>query len=156
MSTFLWNVVLAFLWAAVLGEISLSNLAIGFLLGLVVLGFAVPGGVSPYALKVVYMGRLLALVVWEVLTANLRIAQDILTPRPRARPAIYAYEMEARTDAEVTLLALLVTFTPGTLGLEVSEDQRLLYVHVMFPTTREEFRRRLSARLERPLLQVMR
>ena len=157
MRAFSWNVVLAFLWATLLEEVSLTNLAIGFVLGFIALGLTEPTrGVSRYALKLFHLLALLALVAWEVLLANLRIAHELLTPDLFSRPAIYAHELEARTDAEVTLLALIVTFTPGTLGLEVSEDRRLLYVHVMFATTREEFSERLRARLERPLLRVLR
>jgi multicomponent Na+:H+ antiporter subunit E len=155
--TFLWNVVLAFLWAAVMDEVTFVNLAIGFVLGLVLLAFVTPHpGVSPYALKMLYVLRLLGIVTWDVVVANLRIAYEILTPTMHNLPAVYAYEMEARTDAEVTLLALLITFTPGTLMLEASEDGRVLYVHMMFSTPREEFTRSVRERLERPLLQVLR
>lgn len=157
MSTFLWNLILALLWATLLAEVTLTNLAIGFLLGLVVLETVEPRrGVSPYARKLLHLFRLLWLIAWEVVLANLRIAHELLTPRLYSSPAVYAYEMEARTDLEVTLFSLLVTFTPGTLALEVSGDGRRLYVHVMFATTREEFSARLRDRLERPLLRVMR
>lgn len=157
MITFLWNVVLAFLWAAVMDEVTFVNLVIGFVLGLVLLAFVTPHpGVSPYALKMLYVLRLLGIVIWDVVVANLRIAYEILTPTMHNLPAVYAYEMEARTDAEVTLLALLITFTPGTLMLEASEDGRVLYVHMMFSTPREEFTRSVRERLERPLLQVLR
>ena len=157
MSTFLWNVVLAFLWATVMDEVTLVNLAIGFVLGLALLAFVTPHpGASPYALKLLYLVRLVGLVAWDMMVANLRIAHEILTPTMHNFPAIYAYEMEARTDAEVTLLALLITFTPGTLMLEASQDGRVLYVHMMFSTPREEFTRSLRERLERPLLRVLR
>jgi len=156
-STFLWNVVLAFLWATVMDEVTLVNLAIGFVLGLALLAFVTPHpGASPYALKLLYLVRLVGIVAWDMLVANLRIAHEILTPTMHNFPAIYAYEMEARTDAEVTLLALLITFTPGTLMLEASQDGRVLYVHMMFSTPREEFTRSLRERLERPLLRVLR
>lgn len=157
MSAFLWNVLLAFLWASVLGEVTVFNLAVGFVLGLAVIAFTHPGPEpSPYARKLVDFLKLLGLVAVEVLWANLRIAWDILTPKARSSPAIYEYRMQARTDAEVTLFALLVTFTPGTLSLEVSDDGRRLYVHVMFGASREEFAHQLRTRLEEPLLRVMR
>jgi multicomponent Na+:H+ antiporter subunit E len=153
----LWNVVLAFLWAAVLGEVTLLNLAIGFGLGLLLLAFVTPErGASSYARKLLDVVRLLAIFNREVVVANLRIAHELLTPRIYNAPAIYAFEMEARTDMEVTLLSLLVTFTPGTLALEVSEDGRVLYVHVMFTMSREEFTRELRENVERPLLRVLR
>ncbi|MCY1081228.1 Na+/H+ antiporter subunit E [Archangium lansingense] len=157
MSAFLWNVVLAFLWAAMLDEITPTNLAIGFGVGLLLLAFSTTQqGASPYAMKLLYVGHLLALIFWNVLTANWRLAHEILTPGVNNQPAIYAYEMEARTDMEVTLLALIVSFAPGSLGLDVSQDRRLLYVHVMFTTTREQFTRNLREQVERPLLKVLR
>lgn len=157
MRTFLWNVVLAFLWASMLDEVTLTNLVIGFAVGVLLLSFVTPRtGASPYALRLLYVLQLLAIVTWEVVVANLRIAHEILTPTMHNLPALYAYELEASTDAEVTLLALLVTFTPGTLALEISEDKRVMYVHMMFSTPREEFVRSVRERLERPLLRVMR
>ncbi|MFY0529187.1 Na+/H+ antiporter subunit E [Archangium gephyra] len=157
MSTFLWNVILAFLWAAMLDEITPTNLAIGFGVGLLLLGFATTQpGASPYALKLLYVGRLLALVLWNVLSANWRLAHEILTPGVNNQPSIYAYEMEARTDMEITLLTLIVSFAPGTLGLDVSRDRRVLYVHVMFTTTREQFIQNTREHMERPLLEVLR
>lgn len=157
MSTFLWNVVLAILWAAMLGAITPVNLAVGFGMGLLLLSIATPHhGASPYAMKLLYVVHLLALIVWNVLTANWRLAREIVSPRMRSEPAIYAYEMEAQTDMEVTLLALIVSFSPGTLGLEVSADRRLLYVHVMFFATREQFNRDIREHIEGPLLRVLR
>lgn len=157
MSTFLWNVVLAILWAAMLDAITPINLAIGFGVGLLLLNFATPPrGASPYARKLLYVAHLLALIVWNVLSANWRLAREIATPGVRSLPAIYAYEMESRTDMEVTLLALIVSFSPGTLGLEVSADRRLLYVHVMFIATREQFNRDIREHIEGPLLRVLR
>jgi multicomponent Na+:H+ antiporter subunit E len=39
--------------------------------------------------------------------------------------------LRARTDAEITVLANLISLTPGTLSLDVSPDRRVLYVHAM-------------------------
>ncbi|MFE8602429.1 Na+/H+ antiporter subunit E [Archangium violaceum] len=157
MSTFLWNLVLALLWAAMLDDITPANLAIGFGVGLLLLGFSTSQhGASPYAMKLLYVGHLLALIFWNVISANWRLAHEIMTPGVNNQPAIYAYEMESRTDMEVTLLALIISFAPGTLGLEVSSDRRLIYVHVMFTTTREGFTREIREHVERPLLKVLR
>ncbi|ADO68860.1 Na+/H+ antiporter subunit E [Stigmatella aurantiaca] len=157
MSSFLWNLVLAFLWAAVQDDMSLGNLAIGFVLGLLLLSFVTPEpGASPYARKLVDILKLLGLFLREVLSTNWRLAREIATPGIKSQPAIYAFETEARTDLEVTLLLLIINFTPGSLGLELSEDGKVLYVHNMFTTTREEFIRNMRENVERPLLRVLR
>ena len=54
------------------------------------------------------------------------------------------------------LLANLVSLTPGTLSLEVSEDRRVLYIHAMFVDDRDALRRQIKDGFERRLLEVMR
>ena len=45
----------------------------------------------------------------------------------------------ASSDAEITLLANLITLTPGTLSVDVSEDRRFLYIHAIHVTVRAAF-----------------
>jgi len=157
MTSLLWNLVLALLWAAMLGSVTAVNLITGFVIGFVVLALAdTQRRSSRYTTRAWNVVRLVAGVGWDVLVANARVAYEIATPRLITRPAIYRYDMEAQTDAEITLLTLIVTFAPGTVGIEVSEDRKSLYVHVMFASTREAFRRELRERVEVPLLRALR
>ncbi|GHG77525.1 Na+/H+ antiporter subunit E [Comamonas sp. JC664] len=157
MTSFLWNLMLALLWAAMLGSVTAENLITGFVIGFLVLALVDSEHLpSRYATRTWNVARLVARVGWDVLVANARVAFEIATPKLVTRPAIYRYEMEAQTDAEITLLTLIVTFAPGTLGLEVSEDRKAIYVHVMFATTREAFCRELRERVEIPLLRALR
>lgn len=94
--------------------------------------------------------------LWELILANLRVAHDVLTPKHYKRPGVVAIPLDARTNAEITLLACLITLTPGTLSLEVSQDRRVLYVHDMFIDDPDEVRRSIKAGFERRLLEVMR
>ena len=64
--------------------------------------------------------------------ANIRVAVDVATPASRANPGIVAVPLEARTDAEITLLSNLITMTPGSLSIDVSDDRSVIYVHSMF------------------------
>ncbi|AEI67391.1 Na+/H+ antiporter subunit E [Corallococcus macrosporus] len=157
MTALLWNLMLALLWAAMLGSVTPANLLTGFVIGFILLAFIdTPHLPSRYATQTWNVARLVARVAWDVLVANARVAYEIATPRLISRPAIYRYDMEARTDAEITLLTLIVTFAPGTVGLEISEDRKALYVHVMFASTREAFCRDLRERVEIPLLRALR
>jgi multicomponent Na+:H+ antiporter subunit E len=46
--------------------------------------------------------------------------------------------------------------TPGTLSLDLSEDRRVLYIHVMFLDDIEKTRHQIKQGLERRVLEVMR
>jgi multicomponent Na+:H+ antiporter subunit E len=40
-------------------------------------------------------------------------------------------ETSLESDLEVTLLSLLLTLTPGSVVMEVSHDNKVLYIHAM-------------------------
>ncbi len=86
----------------------------------------------------------------ELVEANAVVAWEVLTPTHSIRPGIVRVPTGARTDLEVAILANLISFTPGTLVIEVDEDPRALYVHALHLRTPEDVRRRV-ARLERRL-----
>jgi len=80
----------------------------------------------------------------EVLLSNLRVAYDVLTPRLQRRPAIITVDIEGLSDQQLIALTNLITMTPGTLSLDVSEDHRVLFVHAMYVDDLEQFRRDLQ------------
>ena len=71
-------------------------------------------------------------MLWEILLSGARVAWEVLTPRARARPGIIRVPLDLERTDQIALLANLVTLTPGTVSLDVSEARDALYVHVMF------------------------
>ena len=65
-------------------------------------------------------------------------------------------ELEARTELEITLLANLISLTPGTLVIDVSDDRKVMYIHGMYLEDREKFIESIKDGLEKPLLSIMR
>jgi len=55
----------------------------------------------------------------------------VLNPRRPIRSAIVAVPLDVTSDAGIALLANMITLTPGTTSLHVSEDRKMLYCHVM-------------------------
>ena len=88
--------------------------------------------------------------------SSLRVVWDVLTPRHLSRPAIVVVPLDARTDLEIAVLANLVSLTPGTLSLEVSDDRSALYVHGMFVDDPDAFRREIKDGAERRVLEALR
>jgi multicomponent Na+:H+ antiporter subunit E len=64
--------------------------------------------------------------------------------------------LDAVSDLEIAVLANLITLTPGTLCLDVSEDRRTLYVHAMFVSEPDQVRREIKQRFERWILTLLR
>lgn len=157
MRYFIANLLLALLWAAGTATFSLSRLVTGFVIGYLVLSLGQPVlGESRYFRKSLALGRFLGFLAFEIVKANLVLAHDIVTPTHRLEAGVIAVPLEARTPFEITALANLITLTPGTLSLDLSEDLRTLYVHAMFPGTADEARRRITEGFERKLLELLR
>lgn len=157
MNMFLWNLLLALIWTAMGGQFTLANLLVGFMIGYGILLLSqCMTGPSPYFLKVYHVGNFALFFLWELLLANLRVAYDVVTPRLRTRPGIIAIPLDAQNDVEITLLANLLSLTPGTLSIDVSEDCRTLYIHDMFVGDPEATRRHIKDGFERRLLEVLR
>jgi len=92
----------------------------------------------------------------ELLVANLKVAAAVVAPAGRLRPAIVAVPLTLDRDAEIALLANLITLTPGTLSLDVSPDRRTLYVHAMAVSSPDDLRREIRDGFERRILEVFR
>ncbi len=151
------NLLLAVLWAALTGNFSAANLVVGLVLGYTVLAFGLRQlpGFAAYTAKVPKAIRLVGFVLRDLIRSNLRVAYDVLTPRFHMRPGVIGVPLNARSDAEITTLSNLITLTPGTLGLDVSTDRRVLYVHVMYLDDEGEALAAIKE-LEHRLLEVMR
>jgi multicomponent Na+:H+ antiporter subunit E len=127
------NILLALLWSALTGQFTLENLFTGFILGYVVLYLlrGVFGG-GQYFEKGAQVLRFTVFFIWELIIANLRVARDVLRPGPlRMKPRVIAVPLDLRGDVPVTLLANVLSLTPGTLSLDISDDQKTLFVHAI-------------------------
>jgi multicomponent Na+:H+ antiporter subunit E len=151
------NIALAALWAAATGSLVPGNVLVGY-----ALGFGILWWFKPLIGPTPYFGKLFAAVgfalffIYELALSNVRVAWDVITPEARRRPGIVAVPLEAASDHEITLLSILVTLTPGTLVVDISDDRKVLYVHSMFVDDVEEERRKIKEGFERRVLDLLR
>ncbi|GGI05240.1 Na+/H+ antiporter subunit E [Egicoccus halophilus] len=102
-----------------------------------------------------YIVWALLVFLWALVLSNVRVAWEVLTPGLSMTPAIVRVPTRTRSDWETTLLANMITMTPGTLSIEVDEDTRDLYVHTLYYEGREAFLAEIAS-LERTLLKATR
>ena len=105
--------------------------------------------------------QLLGFLCWfarEIVIANFAVLRDNLTPGQDSTTGIARYPTRCRTDAEITLLAALITITPGTLTLgteTTSAGQRVLFVHGLYAADADTLRSELD-RMETRMLRAIR
>ncbi len=157
MKVFLLNLLLTALWIASTAVFTYGNALLGFAVGFLVLWWLRPLlGSTTFFRKLPLALWFSLLFLWEVLKANLRVAWDVVAPRKLRRLGVVAVPLDVTTDFEIALLANLLTLTPGSLCLDVSEDRRTLYVHEMFVDDPEKVRRQIKQRPERWILALFR
>lgn len=133
-------IVLALIWAAITGTFTGLNLLLGGAIGGVAVLLLRSAFAPPRLLrKTRQVASLVLLFLYELTASAVRVAMVVVTPDLKAalRPAIIAFPLTVKSDAEITLLANLITLTPGTLSIDVSEDRSVLFVHVLTLSTRE-------------------
>lgn len=89
------------------------------------------------------------------LRANYEVAREIVTPGDGLAPAIVEVPLRSRTPFEIASYMSLVSLTPGTVALALSEDRARLAVHGMHAGDPEHFRADLCA-LEEQMLSAWR
>lgn len=69
--------------------------------------------------------------LWKLVEASMIVAWEVVTPRDRTRPGVIAVPIETTNQAVMTVVANLVSLTPGTLTLEIDSATSTLFIHVL-------------------------
>ena len=152
----LLNIGLAVAWAAVTADFSELNLLFGFVLGFLTL--YLPRQLWPgtrYFARIPLLAALAWMFIRELVLSSLRVARVVVTPGLPMRPALIALPLDLERDIDITLLANLVTLTPGTLSLDVSADRRILYIHAMDASDAEALKVELKTSFERAISRAL-
>ena len=129
------------IWAAVLGLL-LPRLIHGFL------GPALHLHRPGLALRFVFV------VLWDILVSNLSVARLVLTPWSRPQPAWVRVPLTLSQPGAVSLLASIITMTPGTVSCVIDEEAHEILVHALNCTDPAALVAEIKARYEQPLLEI--
>lgn len=154
---FLLNILLTIVWVFLTGSLATINFIFGFLLSFLVLWIVSRNERSRKYFRIA--PRLIGFVLYflyELIKANLQVAADVVTPKFYMTPGIVEFPLDAKTNLEITLLANVITLTPGTLSLDVSDDRKVLYIHAMYVDDKEEFITNIKQGFERRILSILR
>lgn len=156
MKMFLTNVFLTVVWVLLTMKLSIVNVAFGFALSFLVLWLIYGKTHRSYFTRIPKVIDFLITFIWQIITGSVKIAWDIATPRHYMKPGIIALPLTAETDIEITLLANAITFTPGTMSLDVSTDRKILYVYTVYIDDEEKVIAGIKNSLEKKLLEAIR
>lgn len=90
----------------------------------------------------------------EMVKANLYLARDILSPKMRISPGIVKINIRADSDNRILALFNLITMTPGSISMDISDDRKSIYVHGMYVKDRDSFEAEIKEGIEKKILEV--
>ena len=154
---FLLNVVLMVIWLALTGVFTYINMFIGFAISYFILWILSRSSEDKRYFTIVFkVLGFFFFFLYEMLKANWQVAYEVMTSNLHMKPGIVKIELEAKTDLEITLLSNLISLTPGTLVVDISDDRKVMYVHGMYLEDKTKFIECIKLGLEKPLLSIMR
>lgn len=149
------SLVLFICWQLLIAEISVAHLLLGLFLA-----WGLPKLTTPFLdhLPVVrsYSAaiRLVFLVTWDIVIANIAVAKMVLGPIPKLRPQFIQVPVELTNAHSKTLLASIITMTPGTVSADFSDDGQTLTVHALDCPDAEQMVADIKTRYEKPLMEI--
>ncbi len=156
---FLLNLFIAFLWMLLKDEdeLRISTFLGGFLVGIVIIFLMHRFFGSQFYLRRLFsIINLLFIFNWELILSSILIIKQILSPKLDIKPGIFTYKTELQGDWELTVLAMLLTLTPGSVVLEVNPDGDIFYIHAMDIEKSKADVLRSIGKFERAILEVTR
>lgn len=151
----LLNIGLAIIWMLLRNEFSPIEFFIGYVVGIALL-YVLRRFLhfDFYFRRVIAIVKLILLFLWELILANIDVAKIVLSPKLNVQPGIIAVPTRLKTEWEVTLLASLISLTPGTLSMYFSEDGKTIFVHSIHVPDKDAMIKQIHNTFERAIMEV--
>ena len=98
--------------------------------------------------------RLTLVVLWDIVLSNITVARLVLGPMSRPQPAWVAVPLALTHPTAISLLASIITMTPGTVSCVIDEHGGRILVHALDCSDPAQMVDDIKARYEQPLLAI--
>jgi multicomponent Na+:H+ antiporter subunit E len=155
-SMFLNNLVLAIIWVMATGTLTEENFIFGFLISFGILYIiTINRQDRKYFTLLPKLFSFFLFMFWEIIKANLATVKESLYAKSKLEPALVKIPLTVESDLEITILAIMVSVTPGTLVMDISDDKKVMYVHVMHLSSRQDLIDEVKNKFEKRLLEIL-
>jgi len=151
------NLIIAVMWMFLQESYTFPSFLLGYLIGfllLLLLNRFIPDYF--YFRRIWKILFLIFLFVKELILANIEVVKWVYNPKLTLQPGMIAYQTELKTNWEITLLANLITLTPGTLSVEVSRDNSTIFIHSLHVPDSDETIAQIRDSFEKAIMEVTR
>jgi multicomponent Na+:H+ antiporter subunit E len=107
-------------------------------------------------MKLIYLIDFIFYYFRDLIRGAFKVANDVVTPKDLSSPGIIKVPLLATTDFEIALLSNLVTFSPGSMVVDIDKDRSHLYIHLMFLSDKDEAIKDFKENFEQRVLRILR
>jgi multicomponent K+:H+ antiporter subunit E len=141
-------------WLMLANSLDLSDILLAFLLGILI-----PRLVRPFIARTPHIHwapaiKLVFVVLWDIVISNFRVAKMVLGPLENLHPKWYRVPLETEHEQVNTLLAMIITTTPGTVSAGIDQEKGDILVHALSSDDVELDIQEIKNRYEKPLIQI--
>ncbi|MFZ4451943.1 Na+/H+ antiporter subunit E [Salibacterium aidingense] len=151
------NLIMAIIWMFMNDAWTFSSFISGYVIGLGIVYLL--RGFFPdrfYFIGVYAILKLILIFLKELILSAIEVVGQILQPTLKITPGIFAMDIDLEKKWEVTVLSCLITLTPGTLVVDVSPDNKTLFIHAMHLPDIEKAKKDIRESFEKAIQEVSR
>ena len=135
------------------------NMEAGTVLMALFLAILIPRMVAPFIdytpnIRWIPAMRLFWIVVWDIIVANIKVAILVLGPTKNLHPKWFRVPLDTEHEEVNTLLAMIITTTPGTVSAGIDQDRGDILVHALSTDDEEAEIETIKQRYEQPLIKI--
>lgn len=141
-------------WLMLAHSLDLTDLLIA-----VILAIGIARLVSPFIDRTPHIQwmpaiKLFFVVLWDIVISNFRVAKMVLGPMDQLHPKWYRVPLETEHEQVNTLLAMIITTTPGTVSAGIDQERGDILVHALSTDNAELDIQDIKKRYEMPLIEI--
>lgn len=151
------NIFISLMWMFLSEDYSFQTFLFGYIVGALLLFMLNRFFQGRFYLYPIYKAIVLILIfIRELILSNISIVKLVYSRKPDFEPGIFEMPIEVTKSWEITLLANLITLTPGTLTVAISDDQTKFFIHAMDIEDKEEAIFEIKNTFEKAIMEVTR
>ena len=149
MILFLWII-----WIGFSNDIHLPNVLLG--LGVAALvNFILMPHTAKFKINLYQLINLIVYMLWELIYSSVQVGFAILNPSYQNQSGFITVPLACKHISQISLLSNLISLTPGSLGVDICEQENALVIHLMFMQDETRVLHAIKNILEPKILKVL-
>ena len=150
------SVIVAVCWLMLNHSAELFDVVVAIILGLII-----PKLIQPFIVNTPNIHwrsaiQLFLIVLWDICVSNVRVAKQVLGPTKNLHPKWFRVPLDTDHEHVNSLLAMIITTTPGTVSAGIDQERGDILVHALSSEDPEAEIQDIKARYEYRLMAIFR